>query len=278
MALLRGKGHGLEIVFADRDFDDALSELERRLSERAGFYRGSNATAAFGGTLPSPEQVAALQSALKSAGVMLAAICGEAGCEAVAAASGLEFVPIPTAAPEPAQRRAFRPKRHIRLSEAATSLAADFAGARQDLAARRIRGPVAPAPATLKLVEPGSAEAGSSTLYHVGTLRGGQSLQKIGHIVVIGDLNPGAELVASGDIVVFGSLRGVAHAGAQGDCTAKVYALDLAPTQLRIATFIAADSGSRKKSSGPQAAYVQNERITIAPHDKINLPSREGVN
>ncbi|MDQ2871577.1 MAG: septum site-determining protein MinC, partial [Candidatus Eremiobacteraeota bacterium] len=40
------------------------------------------------------------------------------------------------------------------------------------------------------------------TLYHVGTLRGGQSLHNVGNIVVVGDVNPGAELVASGDIVV----------------------------------------------------------------------------
>ena len=70
-----------------------------------------------------------------------------------------------------------------------------------------------------------------ATLYHVGTLRGGQSLHNLGNIVVVGDVNPGAELVASGDIVVFGALRGVAHAGAQGDAGARVYAIELAPTQ-----------------------------------------------
>ncbi|MDQ2873260.1 MAG: septum site-determining protein MinC, partial [Candidatus Eremiobacteraeota bacterium] len=87
--------------------------------------------------------------------------------------------------------------------------------------------------------------------------------------VVVGDVNPGAELVASGDIVVFGTLRGVAHAGAQGDANAKVYALELAPTQLRIATLIAAEDGARKASIRPEAACVQAGRIVVSPHDRF---------
>jgi septum site-determining protein MinC len=108
---------------------------------------------------------------------------------------------------------------------------------------------------------------GPATLYHSGTLRGGQTLQQVGNIVVVGDVNPGAELVASGDIVVFGALRGTAHAGAQGDATARVIALELAATQLRIATFIAADDGKRK-ARGAEVAFVENERIAIAPFDR----------
>jgi septum site-determining protein MinC len=107
------------------------------------------------------------------------------------------------------------------------------------------------------------------TLYHVGTLRGGQTLQHVGNIVVIGDVNPGAELIASGDIAVFGSLRGVAHAGAQGDASARVHAIELAPTQLRIATFIAADAGERRQTPiHPETACVQNDRIAIFPREK----------
>jgi septum site-determining protein MinC len=103
------------------------------------------------------------------------------------------------------------------------------------------------------------------TLYHRGTLRGGQILQQVGNIVVVGDVNPGAELVASGDILVFGALRGTAHAGAQGDAAARVAALELSPTQLRIATFIAADDAKRK-SREPEVAFVHEQRIAIAPY------------
>jgi septum site-determining protein MinC len=87
-------------------------------------------------------------------------------------------------------------------------------------------------------------------------------------LVVVGDVNPGAELVATGDIVVFGSLRGTAHAGAQGDATARVYALELAPTQLRIATLIAADDGGRRPRE-PQVAYIENGRIALGPYMKV---------
>jgi septum site-determining protein MinC len=67
------------------------------------------------------------------------------------------------------------------------------------------------------------------------TLRSGFSVQHTGHVIVIGDVNPGAEIIAGGDVIVWGRLRGLVHAGAQGDENAIVCALDLSPTQLRIA-------------------------------------------
>jgi septum site-determining protein MinC len=167
-----------------------------------------------------------------------------------------------------------RPKRELQLSDAARSLVADFAGARADIAERRKRGEGSvrrivfndhpKLRAHVQNEEAPAAPPAPSTLYHTGTLRGGQSLHHLGNIVVIGDVNPGAELVASGDIVVFGVLRGVAHAGAQGDAKARVYAIELQPTQLRIATFIAADAGDRKQTPiQPEVACIQNDRIVI---------------
>ena len=108
---------------------------------------------------------------------------------------------------------------------------------------------------------------GPATLYHRGTVRGGQALQQLGNIVVVGDVNPGAELVASGDILVFGALRGTAHAGAQGDRKARVFALQLAPTQLRIAAYIAADESGRAPRE-PEVAFVKGEGIAIASYAK----------
>ncbi|MDQ2680595.1 MAG: hypothetical protein M3Y21_06195 [Candidatus Eremiobacteraeota bacterium] len=277
MALLRGKGQGLEVVFADRDFDDALAELQLRLDEQAGFYRGSKATAALGDSPPTGDQVGALRAMLERAGVELTGLSGQPAYQAIALASGLEFVPASDGSPAVlSNRRALRPKRSLKLSDAAKSLAADFAGARQDRARRVSVGEVQPRPVALKLVE--QTPPGEATLYHHGTLRGGQSLHNVGHIVLIGDLNPGAELIAGGDIVVFGSLRGVAHAGAQGDAGARVYALDLAPTQLRIGSLIAVDSGERKRPHSAEAAFTQDGQIAIAPYDKIALLAREEAN
>src|SRR6202171_6679273 len=128
---------------------------------------------------------------------------------------------------------------------------------------------VAPAAGTLPQTARPLA-VGVSTLYHRGTLRGGQALHNLGNLVVIGDVNPGAELIASGDIVVFGSLRGVAHAGAQGDRAARVVALELAPTQLRIATLIAvSDPGSKPR--GPEHASIADERIVVVPFAEADL-------
>jgi septum site-determining protein MinC len=256
MAVLRGKGLGLEIALGGRDFEDALAELQSKLAERPGFYAGTPATASLPASV-SEEQLARLRALLESHGVALTGVVQDDGGE------------------ELARRRALRPKREVHLSDAARSLVADFAGARADIAERRRRGEASvrravipqPQPAITTPAEPAAPTPG--TLYHVGTLRGGQALQHVGNIVVIGDVNPGAELVASGDIVVFGSLRGVAHAGAQGDASARVHALELAPTQLRISTFIAADAGDRAGASiQPETACVQNDRIVIFPREK----------
>lgn len=273
MAVLRGKGLGLEIALGGRDFEDVLAELQGKLGERPGFYAGTPATAALGRSSLSNEDLERLRSVLHGHGIVLEALSGGLDLEPLAMAAGLRFVALDDGGEELARRRALRPKREVQLSDAARSLVADFAGARFDIAERRKRGEASvqrtivaqPQPVVALRVE----AAPPGTLYHVGTLRGGQALQHVGNIVVVGDVNPGAELIASGDIVVFGALRGVAHAGAQGDVSARVHAIELAPTQLRIATFIAADAGDRARTPiHAETACVQNDRIVIFPREK----------
>ena len=273
------QGPGLEIALEERDFEEALAELQSKLGERPGFYSGAQATAALGRASPSEDQLARLRALLDGHGVVLEALSGEAHVGALAVAQGLRYVADLDGGEELARRRALRPKREVQLSDAARSLVADFAGARTDIAVRRSRGESSvrrlvpdPEPAAV------AAEAepvAPATLYHVGTLRGGQALHNVGNIVVIGDVNPGAELIAGGDIAVFGSLRGVAHAGAQGDAGARVYAVDLAPTQLRIATLIAAEAGAREGNKQPEAACVQNDRIMIVPLDRVGVVQKK---
>jgi septum site-determining protein MinC len=93
------------------------------------------------------------------------------------------------------------------------------------------------------------------------TLRSGYKLSSKGHVIVIGDVNPGAEIIASGSVVIWGKLRGVVHAGAEGDEHAIVCALDLAPTQLRIADKIAIPP-QRKGKSQPEIAHIQDNQVT----------------
>lgn len=68
-----------------------------------------------------------------------------------------------------------------------------------------------------------------------GYLRSGHRLRRQESILVIGDINPGAEVISDADILVWGRLRGIVHAGAGGNRRALVAALDLEPTQMRIA-------------------------------------------
>ncbi|MGD8966158.1 MAG: septum site-determining protein MinC [Anaerolineae bacterium] len=112
----------------------------------------------------------------------------------------------------------------------------------------------------------GDAEdsAAKAILVH-RTLRSGQSLRHPGHIVIIGDVNPGAEVVAGGDIVVWGRVRGLVHAGALEDENAVICALELAPTQLRIASHIARSPEERPALPVPEKASICDGQIVAVP-------------
>jgi len=274
VTMLRGRGDGLEVRLSEESLAESLDELEGRLAEQPSFYRGASAVANFGAALPSSDEVERLRALLGSAEIGLRALRGSAsGLEELAQAAGLVYEPYQ--AGELQRRRALRPRGELRLSESARSLVADFAGARTDIAARRQRGeasvprpvvePAAVAARPLRVVE-----AAPGTLYHAATLRGGQTLHHNGHIVVVGDVNPGAELVATGDILVFGRLAGIAHAGARGDESARIYAIDLAATQLRIATFIATEGeGKRPAAKTAEMAVARDGGIAILPLDRL---------
>jgi septum site-determining protein MinC len=98
-----------------------------------------------------------------------------------------------------------------------------------------------------------------------GTLRSGQSIRHPGHVIVIGDVNPGAEIVAGGHVVVWGKLRGTVHAGAMGDDEAMICALDLSPTQLRIAGHITRSPEERRRKPVPEVAAVCDGQIVATP-------------
>jgi len=272
VSTVRGRGRNVEIA-VDRALPAAGEELRAHFTERPDFYRGSHAVANLGMLEPGATEIAAFRDMLAEFGITLDGVSGTDTLAETLANLQLAYLgPAPVAEVSALPRS--RPARQVELSPEARSLVADFAGARADLAQRRINGvaPSAAGPASGPAgvasagvtipATPASAPVGVSTLYHRGTLRGGQALHNMGNIVVIGDLNPGAELIASGDIVVVGALRGTAHAGAQGDRTARVIALEFAPTQLRIATVIGADA---LLAVGPQQATIEGDRIAVAP-------------
>jgi septum site-determining protein MinC len=97
-----------------------------------------------------------------------------------------------------------------------------------------------------------------------GPLRSGNRVIYEGNVVVLGDVNPGAEIVAGGSVIIWGRLRGVVHAGAEGDEEAVVCALELLPTQLRIAGEIAVSPKKQGKSQ-PEVARLKEGQLTAEP-------------
>lgn len=103
-------------------------------------------------------------------------------------------------------------------------------------------------------------EDGSDAILVNHTLRSGKSVRYVGHVIVMGDVNAGAEVVAGGSILVWGRIRGTVAAGSDGNAEAVICALDLAPTQLRIANAIAT-SPKRRGKPEPEIARVKNGQI-----------------
>ena len=124
----------------------------------------------------------------------------------------------------------------------------------------------------IEKVKPEHVEPPASGATHMGeqaillhrTLRSGFSIHFPGHVVVIGDVNPGAEIIAGGNIIVWGRLRGMVHAGAEGNNNAIVCALDLMPTQLRIANQISMSPKERKKAL-PEIVRLLNGEVVAEP-------------
>ncbi|MDA1330302.1 MAG: septum site-determining protein MinC [Chloroflexi bacterium] len=126
------------------------------------------------------------------------------------------------------------------------------------------------------LTEVSSEIEGSDATLIQRTLRSGSNLEHPGHVTVIGDVNPGAQIIAGGNVVVWGRLRGLVHAGAEGDEAAVVCALDLSPTQLRIAGYIAIPPEQRGEPK-PEIAYVQDGKVLAEPWETVTHPSAQPV-
>jgi septum site-determining protein MinC len=110
-------------------------------------------------------------------------------------------------------------------------------------------------------------------LYLQTTVRSGVEIRHPGTVVILGDLNPGGNIVAAGDILVWGRLRGIAHAGAQGNTQCLIAALQMEPTQLRIADYVAR-APEPPPQFYPEVAYITPEGIRIARSADFSKTSR----
>ncbi|GAC1447865.1 MAG: septum site-determining protein MinC [Chamaesiphon sp.] len=109
-----------------------------------------------------------------------------------------------------------------------------------------------------------SAQVLTEPLYLQMTVRSGVEIRHPGTVVILGDLNPGGSVVAAGDILIWGRLRGIAHAGVEGNSQCVIMALQMQPTQLRIADYVARAPETPLQQFYPEVAFVTGEGICIA--------------
>ncbi len=122
-----------------------------------------------------------------------------------------------------------------------------------------------------KTVEQKLLELSNNTgQFYKGILRSGASLEFETSVIIIGDVNHGARVVSKGNIIVLGSLKGHAFAGATGNTNSFVVALDMSPTQIRIADIIARAPDKPVKQDVKEAkiAFLEDGNIYIEPLNK----------
>ena len=220
---IKGIREGLLVTVPDRgSFADLLALLRAELAQKQAFLQGSQVALQVGYRKLNMEDLHELQTLFEQKKLELWAILAE----------------------ETTTREAARE----------LALATRLSGSQTDLNGNFLSQATEPETA----VSPKPPQGG---LILKETLRSGRSIYHEGHVVIIGDVNPGAEIVAGGDVIVWGRLRGLVHAGAMGDETAVICALELTPTQLRIADQIAISPDEKRGKAIPERAAIRNGQI-----------------
>ena len=125
-----------------------------------------------------------------------------------------------------------------------------------------------------KTVEQKLMELSNNTgQFYKGILRSGASLEFEQSVVILGDVNHGARVVSKGNIIILGALKGNAFAGATGNTNSFVVALDMNPTQIRIADTIARspDKPVKEEMKEAKIAFLEDGNIYIEPLNKSIL-------
>lgn len=116
----------------------------------------------------------------------------------------------------------------------------------------------------------------NAAIFHKGTLRSGQEIISDSSIIIMGNVHNGASVSAKGNVIVIGKLSGCVHAGKDGNQSSFVVALNMSPTQLRIADIFGRSPDKKSKILNiPQIAYVEDERIII---ENINRNIYQNLN
>jgi septum site-determining protein MinC len=229
---IKGILEGLLITLGDGPYGDVLTRLEEELAQKQTFLQGSRVALAVGERPLRRDQLGELQDLFARRRLMLWTVLAEKEVTKTAARElGLA----------------------TRLPGSSTDLDGNVLTAASP--------PPTPAPAPQEK----KASNGAEGLFLKETLRSGRSVYHEGHVVIMGDVNPGAEIIAAGDVIVWGRLRGLVHAGALGDETAVICALELNPTQLRIANVIAISPHERQRKIVPEQATCRGGQIVAEP-------------
>jgi septum site-determining protein MinC len=220
---IKGIREGLLMTVPDRgSFADLFALLKSDLSQKQAFLQGSQVALQVGYRKLGKDELRQLQSLFEQNQLELWAVLAE--------------------------------ESSVRAAARDLALATRLSGSQTDLNGNLLSS--VPEPETA--VTPDPPQGG---LILKETLRSGRSVYHEGHVVVIGDVNPGAEIVAGGDVIVWGRLRGLVHAGALGDETAVICALELNPTQLRIANQIAISPDEKRGKVIPEQAAIRYGQI-----------------
>jgi septum site-determining protein MinC len=227
---VKGIREGLLITTADdSSFDAMRAELQAELGQKGAFFQGSRVALQAGARPLSKAQLLQLQRLFIEFNLELWAVLSEDAT--------------------------------TRIHARELDLAIRLAGSNTDLDGNALYFEPA-SPTNGKVAHANQPPATNrDVLFLKETLRSGRSLSHEGHIVIIGDVNPGAEVMAGGDVLVWGRLRGLVHAGAMGDETAVICALDLNPTQLRIANQIAITPHEPGRTPHPEQAAIKDGQI-----------------
>ncbi|MDX1994946.1 MAG: septum site-determining protein MinC [bacterium] len=221
---IKGIKDGLLITLSSTaEWPTITGDLAARIDEQGAFFQGATVTVEFGERPVSKHELSSLKALLDRRGMTLSVV----------------------------------------LSDSATTLnAADALDVRTSTAAYTPgRTPNETLAKTPDAINP--EEEGTEGVLIRRTVRNGRTVHSQGHVVILGDVNPGAEVVAGGDVIVWGKLRGNVHAGANGDETAVVCALDMTPTQLRIASYITTSPPGKRRRAKPEMAVVRDHQIIV---------------
>ena len=222
---IKGVNDGLLIsLSATEKWQSVTDELAARIDERAEFYSGARITIELGARPVPKYELSSLKALLERRGLALSLVLSESDTTRQSARA---------------------------LQVATRNNGAEPASSPADKARPQETAPVNP------------EETGTLGTMFRRTLRSGRTIHSGGHVVIYGDVNPGAKVIAVGDIVVWGKLRGYAHAGFNGDESAIVCALDMSPSQLRIASHLVTSPPGKRRRIVPEVAMVRDSQIIV---------------